>query len=298
MKLSKSIKADLALVAMTFIWGSMFTIVKQSLAQASPVLFVALRFSIAAVLTLCFMPGQVRKISGRTLFRGLLLSIVLLGAFIFQTIGLRSTSAAHSAFITSLCVLLVPFLGFLLFGSKLGGQTLAGVVLATVGLFLLLVNMEDLRVQPGDWLTLVCAALFALQIVLLGRFVASTEYRPLQLLQMAGAAVLGLLLAPALETPFIVWDSRLTFYLLFAGVLATALAFYVQASAQRLTTPNRAALIFSLEPFFAALFAYWVTGQVLTAKEWIGGILVLAGVLISELRYGSWRGRRLHSMLL
>ena len=295
MKISKSLQADLALVVITFVWGSAFTIVKQSLVQISPILFVALRFSIAAVLTVLFMPGQLRKISGKTLLRGLLLSVVLLGAFIFQTVGLRSTSPSHSAFITSLCVLLVPFLGFLLYHSRLRGRTLAGVVLATVGLFLLLVNMDDLRVRPGDLLTLVCAALFALQIVLLGYFVSATDFRQLQLLQMVGAALLGALLAPVLEDPFVIWNSKLAVYLLFAGVLATALAFYVQASAQRLTTPNRAALIFSLEPFFAALFAYWVTGQLLTTKEWIGGVLVLAGVLISELQFGSRKPEEMKS---
>ena len=92
------------------------------------------------------------------------------------------------------------------------------------------------------------------------------------------------LLTPILETPFIVWHSSLLVYFFITGILATAVAFYVQARAQQFTTPNRAALIFSLEPFFAALFAYWILGQVLTVREWIGGALILAGILTSELR--------------
>jgi drug/metabolite transporter (DMT)-like permease len=284
MKISKSIQADLALIAITFVWGSTFTVVKQSLAQVSPIFFVALRFWMATGITTAFMPGQIRNISGKSLRRGLALSVMLLGGFVFQTLGLRSTSPSHSAFITSLSVLLVPLLGLLLFHHRPGLQTTIGVILASLGLFLLLVNIADLRIRPGDVLTLICAILFAGHILFLGRFAATTDYRQLQLLQMAGSAVFCTLLIPVLEAPWVVWSSSLALYLLITGVLATALAFYVQARAQRITTPNRAALIFSLEPFFAVFFAYWILGQVLTIKEWLGGVMVLAGILASELQ--------------
>jgi drug/metabolite transporter (DMT)-like permease len=284
MKISRSIRADLSLVAITFVWGSTFTVVKQSLAYVSPILFVAIRFWVATLLTLPFVREEVRRISAKSLIRGLLLSAVLSGAFIFQTLGLRSTSPSHSAFITSLSVLLVPFLGFLLYSQRPVPQTIVGVGLATVGLFLLLVDMADLRISSGDVLTLICSLLFAFQILFLGRFVFRTDYRQLQIIQMAGSAVFCSFLVPFLEAPFVVWNSRLALYLFVTGVLATAVAFYVQAGAQRITTPNHAALIFSLEPFFAALFSYWILGQILTVKEWLGGGMVLAGILVSELQ--------------
>jgi drug/metabolite transporter (DMT)-like permease len=144
-----------------------------------------------------------------------------------------------------------------------------------------------LSARPGDAPTLICALLFALQILFLGRFVSTSDFRQLQLLQMAGAAVLGAILTPMLEISFIQWNSNLVLFLFITGVLATALAFYVQARAQRLTTSNHAALIFSLEPFFAALLDYWTMGQIMTKKEWAGGILILAGILFSELRLSS-----------
>jgi drug/metabolite transporter (DMT)-like permease len=287
MKISKSIQADLALIGITFVWGSTFTIVKQSLAQVSPILFVALRFWVATAITVAIMPGQIRRISGKSLRQGLVLSAVLVGGFIFQTQGLRSTSPSYSAFITSLSVLLVPALGFLLFHHKPRPQTIAGVALATLGLFLLLVNMDDLRIRSGDVLTLVCAIMFAFHILFMGSFVSGTDYRQLQLLQLAGCAVCCTIMAPVLETPFIVWNPDLALYLFITGILATAFALYVQAWAQRLTTANHAALIFSLEPFFAAFFAYWILGQVLTMKEWLGGLMILAGILVSELRITS-----------
>jgi drug/metabolite transporter (DMT)-like permease len=287
MKISRPIKADLALIAITFVWGSTFTVVKESLTYASPLLFISLRFWIATIVLIAFMPGQILKISGKSLGRGLMLSVVLFGGFVFQTLGLRSTSPSHSAFITGLSVLFVPLLGLLFYRHKPRPQTLAGIVLATLGLFLLLVDMDDLRIRPGDVLTLICAVFFAFQILFLGRFVSSTDYRHLLLMQIGGTAFFSTIMIPFLETPFVIWNSKLIFFLCITGICATAFALYVQAHEQRFTTANRAALIFSLEPFFAALFAYWILGQVLTIKEWVGGALVLAGILISELRSAS-----------
>ena len=284
MKIPKSIQADLALVAVTFVWGSTFTIVKTSLAQISPILFVALRFWLATIVILPFMARQVPRISGRTFRKGLLLSLFLLGGFIFQTLGLRGTSPSNSAFITSLSVLLVPLLGFVFFRDRPRLQTLAGIILATMGLYLLLMNVANMEMTPGDMLTLICAILFAFQILFLGRFVATADFRHLMLLQVGGVAIFSTAMVPFLEDPFVVWNGRLILYFFITAVLATVVAFYVQARAQQFTTANRAALIFSLEPFFAALFAYWLLGSILTGREWIGGLLILSGVLVSEFR--------------
>jgi len=284
MKIPKSIQADLALIAITFVWGSTFTVVKSSLAQISPILFVALRFWIATAIVLVFMPRQIVGISAKSFCRGAILSVFLLGGFIFQTLGLRHTNPSYSAFITSLSVLLVPLLGFFFFRDRPKPQTIAGIGLATLGLYFLLMNITDMKMGAGDVLTLICAVLFALQILFLGLFVSTTDYRQLMILQVAGAAVLCTIMIPFLESPFVIWNSSLILYLFITGVLATAIGFYVQARAQQFTTTNRAALIFSLEPFFAALFAYWILGQVLTAREWIGGGLILAGILASELQ--------------
>jgi drug/metabolite transporter (DMT)-like permease len=289
MKLSKSIQADFALLLITFVWGSTFTIVKQTLEHVSPIFFVALRFWIAAFLIFAFMPGQVRGISHRTLRQGGALSVVLTGGFVFQTLGLRFTSPSYSAFITSLSVLLVPLLGYVMFRHRPKAQTIAGVVLATIGLFLLLAHLAEFEIGSGDLLTLICAVMFGLHILFLGRFVNTGDYRQLMLLQMIGSAILCSIAVLIFERPFISWNLYVILALVVTSVLATAVAFYIQAWAQRLTSANHTALIFSLEPFFAALFAFWMLGQGLTFREWAGGILVLAGILVSELRFPSPR---------
>ncbi len=222
----------------------------------------------------------------QTLRRGLLLSLALVGGFVFQTVGLRGTTPSRSAFVTSLSVLLVPLLGMLIFGRRPAPRTIAGFAVATGGLGFLTLSSLELKLSRGDALTLVCAVFFAMHILLLGRYLPTSDFRQLVIIQLAGSALTGTILTPLLETPFVVWDSLFALYLFITGVLATAVAFYVQNKAQQYTTPNRTALIFSLEPFFAALFAYLLVGVALTGREWFGGCLVLAGILLSEFRRG------------
>ncbi|MBN2243381.1 MAG: DMT family transporter [Acidobacteria bacterium] len=284
MKMPKLVQAEIALILITLVWGSTFTIVKKGLQQVSPILFVALRFWIAAAVVAAAMPGQLRRINRKTALRGAVLSLALLGGFVLQTLGLRDTTPSNSAFITSLCVLLVPVLGFSFYRRKPPWRTVSGILLATFGLILLLADSSDFGLHSGDFLTLMCAFLFALHILLLGRYVKSSDYRHLILVKMLCGAVLCSILAPVLETPFVVWDSYFVFYLFILGVLATALAFFVQGWAQQYSNPNHTALIFSLEPVFAALFAFWILNQGWTLKEWAGGILILSGILVAEIR--------------
>jgi len=284
MKLPKSVWADLALLFITLLWASTFAVVKECLVQASPVLFLALRFWIAGAAILLFLPGALRGISQKTLWRGCKLSLLLATGYVFQTVGLKETTPSRCAFITSLFVLLVPLFGYVLIRYRPRIQTLFGIGLATAGLVFLTLNPKDLTVSRGDVLTLLCAVVFALQILFLGRYLNESDHRQLTVLQILGTAVLCTLVGPVIERPFISWNAGLTLYLIMTGVFATALTCYIQSSAQRFTTANRAALVFALEPFFACLFAYVLLGQTMTGREWLGGGLVLAGIITSELR--------------
>ena len=126
--------------------------------------------------------------------------------------------------------------------------------------------------------------MFAFHILFLGRFVLQTNYRHLVFVKLACSAVLCSVMAPLLESPFVIWDPYLIFYLIVLGVLATAAAFFLQGWAQQYSNPNHTALIFSLEPVFATVFAFIILDQSFSAKEWAGGILILVGILVSEMR--------------
>ncbi len=284
MKMPKLLKADLSLLLITLIWGSTFIIVKKCLVQSSPILFIALRFWVGTVALISFMPRSLPGLNLKTLRRGMVLAALLLGGFIFQTLGLRGTTSSRSAFISSLVVLLVPALGYVLFHRRPGFRTLVGVILATIGLGMLTLNTIPMNLTSGDLLTGICAAVFALHILFVGRYLPDSDFRQLAIVQMAGSALLCTLFLMLLETPFLVADVYFYSYLLITGVLATGFAFYMQINAQRDTTPNRTALIFSLEPFFAALAVNLVLGESITRKGWIGGTFIVCGILISEFR--------------
>lgn len=284
MKLTKLVQAEILLLLITILWGSTFTIVKKALLQVSPVLLVAMRFWIAAVVVSVLMKGNFKNIRSGTVLRGLALSVTFLGGFLFQTLGLRDTTPSNSAFITSLCVLLVPILGFLIFRHKPAVQTIAGVFMATIGLVLLLADSSQFSLHSGDFLTMLCAIMFAFQILFLGLFVRQANYRHLIFIKIVFSAVLCSIMVPLLESPFVIWDPWLIFYLIVLGVFATALAFFLQAWAQQYSDPNHTALIFSLEPVFASIFAFVFLDQIFSAKEWAGGIMILAGIIVSEIK--------------
>jgi drug/metabolite transporter (DMT)-like permease len=283
----------------TIIWGSTFTIVKKALLQVSPILLVALRFWIATAVVAVLMPGQIRHIPSGTILKGLALSVAFLGGFVFQTLGLRDTTPSNSAFITSLSVLLVPVLGLMIFRHRPSIRTAVGILLATGGLILLLADSSDFSLHSGDFLTLLCAFMFAFHILFLGHFVRQTNYRQLILVKLACSAILCSVMAHFLESPLIIWDSCFIFYLIVLGVFATAAAFFLQGWAQQYSNPNHTALIFSLEPVFATIFAFIILDQSFSTKEWIGGILILVGVLVSEIKrpeeQGPFKGNQIYS---
>ncbi len=284
MKIPKLVQAELALIFITVIWGSSFTIIAKGLAHVSPIFFVALRFWIAAAVVAVLMPGRYQKIQRKALLQGFILSVALMGGFVLQTLGLRDTTPSNSAFITSLCIPLVPIFAFLIYRQKSSYHTVLSIVLAAIGMMLLLGDSSDFSLHSGDFLTLLCAFLFAFHILFLGVFVQETDYRLLIFVKMVCGAILCSIMAFVFETPDVVWNDSFIFYILVLGILATAGAYWIQGWAQQYSNPTHTALIFSLEPVFATIFAFCILDQGWTLKEWAGGVLILVGILISEIR--------------
>jgi drug/metabolite transporter (DMT)-like permease len=287
-------RADLALVGIAFIWGATFVVVKLALADVSTLLFLALRFSLAAVaLAVAFRPLPSKFAQPRTLVRGgALAGLCLWAGYVFQTVGLRSTSPSKSAFITGLSVVMVPLFGAALRRKLPAWPEMLGVTAATVGLGLMTLNLDTLAVERGDLLTLCCAVGFAVHILAVGHYAPRVSFEALALVQIATAAVLSLGTCWWVEVPAIRWSGGVLAALAVTGLLATALAFSVQAWAQRHTTPTRTALIFALEPVFAWLSSFVLTGEVLSARTALGGMLILAGILLVELKPGRRAGFR------
>ncbi|MBN1680676.1 MAG: DMT family transporter [Anaerolineae bacterium] len=275
-------QADLTLAWVALIWGSTFVVVKNALDDVGPLTFVGWRFWLAAVfLTLLFFK-RMHHLSRDEILAGGLIGVWLSLGYIFQTVGLQTTTSAKAGFITGLSVVIVPVLATLLLRRPPGRGAVGGVAVAVVGLGLLSLN-KDLSIQSGDLWVMGCAVAFALHIVTVSIF--SPHHDPIRLavVQIATVGVLATAAAfvfetPALDLPGSTWGA-----IAFTGVTATALAFGLQVYVQRFTTPTHTVMLFSLEPVFAALFGWWLANEVLGAKELVGCGLILAGMLIAEL---------------
>jgi drug/metabolite transporter (DMT)-like permease len=279
-------KAELVLVAIAFIWGATFVVVKEALADVSTLLFLAIRFSLAACLLALVLR---RRYSGRHDWGGILRGGLVAGGLLFlgyatQTAGLRHTTASRSAFLTGLYIVLVPFFSALVLRNRPRWTDLLGAAVATAGTALLSAGGGAAGWNVGDTLTVACAFAFAAHMVSVEQFSRLMSTEVLSILQVAVVAAGSLATCAWLEPPRLAWSGQLVFALLLTAVFATALSFYLYTWAQRQTTANRAAVLLATEPVFAGLTAWAVAGEAWTAAGLAGAALILGGILVVELK--------------
>lgn len=287
--MSDRTRGELALIAVTLVWGASFVLVKSTLDHVSTWLFLAARFTVAALTLLLFfgkrtaVKGSARPLAIRG---GVLAGLCLASGFFFQTFGLRHTTPSKSAFITGLTSALVPFLAFLVYKKAPHPSEVMGVAMATVGLGLLTMPAGSLGIGYGDAISLCCTVAFAGHILLLGRYSPIAPFELLSTTQLAVTAAVCWAMVAFVEVPYGGTQVRVWIAVLLTGILCTAIPFTVQAWAQQHTTSTRVALIFAIEPLSAAITSYAVLGETLTAKAALGALLILAGVLTVELKPG------------
>ena len=277
--------AEAALVFNVILWGATFVLVKAALADVSPILFLALRFTLATgALLITFRGAALPWRSWKTARAGALAGTFLFAGYAFQTVGLRLTTAPRSAFITGLTSVAVPLLAALVYRVKPQVSEVIGVLIATGGLALMTLPGVLGPIGMGDLLTLCCAAGFAAHIVTLGHFSEKMDYELLAVSQVGISAILGWALLSFVETPRVAWRPAVVWAILITGLLCTALAFSIMAWAQRYTSPARTALIFMLEPVVAWMTSYFTVGEGLSARAAAGAALILGGVAMVELK--------------
>jgi drug/metabolite transporter (DMT)-like permease len=281
-------RAEAALIVNTLIWGATFVLVKQALRDVSPVLFLALRFTLATVVLLVLFRGSWSHPRNPrwSLEGGALAGTFLFSGYAFQTIGLQFTSAPKSAFLTGLTAVMTPLLAAAVYRKRPRAVEIGGVLLATGGMALMTLPGATLSMNRGDLLTVCCAACFAAHILTLSRYSPNASFGLLSTAQIGMSALWAWLLFRGMETPHIRWTPGVWAAIAITGVFATALAFTFQAWAQRYTTSTRTALIFMLEPVFAWITSYLLTGETLSARAAAGAGLILAGILVVELKPG------------
>lgn len=279
---AKNLLADLGLVYASAIWGSTFIMVKSSLAALDPVALVAYRFLFAALLMGVYLAWR-RKPLFSNFIPGLVLGIVLLFLYIPQTIGLKYTTAANSGFITGLFVAFVPPLSILIPKEKPRLDQWVAVSVSLVGLWLVTGGVKAVNI--GDLITLAAAFTYTLHIMLTDRYAQGMEdNQQFVFQQFLVVGVFSLLAAVLLDLPLTIPDLNSAGVILFLGLFPTLSAYLIQIKAQAISSPLKVALIFALEPVFAAIFAWTLGGETFHPLNALGGLLIFAAVIISTVR--------------
>ncbi len=283
--MSRERVAETLLVWNTVVWGATFVLVKSALAGISPLYFLALRFTLAtaALLPLLRGPGKGAR-DWKSMSAGVLIGSLLFAGYLTQTLGLRLTSAPKSAFITGLASVLVPVLAAVVYRTRPQVSEVAGLAVATLGMALMTLQGSLGSISRGDLLTLLCAFSFAAHIVTLGHYSGRLSFQMLSVTQVATAAAWSWSLLWWMEKPRVEWRPWVVCAILVTGLLATALAFTIQAWAQRYATSTRTALIYMLEPVMAWLTSYFLSGEGLSGRAAAGAGLILGGVVLVEVK--------------
>lgn len=275
------IVADLILLLVAAIWGSTFVIVKDALSILPPNLFLALRFTLAAAAILFCGRRQAALRRPAVWKAGAVTGLLLACGYVLQTRGLMLTTPAKAGFVTGLSVVLVPV--FLAIRRRRWPKwpLMVGVSASVIGLGLLSLG-SGLAANGGDLLVLGSAVCFALQIIAVGHYAEVVETMALTAVQLltvaAGAWAFSLFERHPVSLPATTWGA-----IVFTALLATSLAYSLQASMQRYTNASHTALIFAAEPVFAALFSHWWIGERLGFRGMWGAALIMLGILTAEL---------------
>ena len=293
----KKYTAEAILFLITLIWGATFVIIKVALNDISPLAFVATRFVIAAVILFPFYLKIRDRFNKILTLSGILLGVMFFLGFATQTIGLKYTSATKSGFITGTFVLFSPIFQLVFEKKRPSKGNLLGVLFVLAGLILLSskgTSILDIFQEIGDgfnigdFFTLLCAVFFAMYLVYLDILTKKYEFFPLVILQVGTTAVLGIIFAFGLssfnlEAFKIVINKNVIFALLYTSILATLLSTTLQTKYQKYLTPTKVGIILSFEPIFSAVTAFFILSERISRFSLIGGILIFAGLLVTEL---------------
>ncbi len=284
------------LIFVTIIWGGAFPAVKIALRYISPMAFISLRFSFALIILLPFIGKIFKKSSKELLIGGCVLGIFYFLGFAFQTAGLKYTSATKSGFFTGMFVVFTPVFQMIIERRIPSKESIIGTILVLFGLILLSSGGKSIlqlfqeigsNFNFGDFLTIICAVFFSAYVVYLDIYSKKFDEMPLVFLQIAITAVGGVLLTlffagTGIEKMHINFSNVLIYAVLYTAILSTILTTFLQTKYQKYITPTKAGIIFSLEPIFSAVFAFFILSEKISIFGAIGCLFIFAGLLVSE----------------
>lgn len=280
------------LILVTIFWGSTFFIIKDTVANVHPFDIVFGRVLLASIpmLIYVFFKNKKSLLNTQAIIKGSVLGLLLTTTYVSQTYGLQYTSSGHSAFITSIAVVLVPIILFFGYKEQFLKSDYLSIFIVMIGLFLLTYDLET-QFNQGDIITSITALSLAFHIILSGRYVKTTESLSLITYQFVSATVFSFIgsLWMGSDFPMLQMSSSSMISIAYLGFFGTLFCYFISVWVQKYESSVKVALVFSLEPVFAALFAYLFVNEILTLKELTGAFFILLGVIAYQFfrSYGS-----------
>ena len=289
--------AAAGLILVTIIWGGAFAVVKNSLDYVPPVYMMAFRFTIAGVVMSLVFIKKLLHMKKAELIHGVGIGVFLFLAYLFQTIGCNYTTAGKNAFLTTIYVILVPFLNWILIKRRPDIFSIVAAVLSITGIGLLsLEGVEgDLSMNKGDVLTLICGFCYALQIIFIAQWSQNDDPVLLAIIQIVVAALLSWITAPFIDGDMnwnMLASGNVILSMMYLGLLSTMVAFALQTVCQKYLAPSLAALLMSFEAVFGALSGVIFLGEIIPLRGIIGCALMFIAIVISETKLSFLRRRK------
>jgi drug/metabolite transporter (DMT)-like permease len=279
-----TLRYDALLVFITMIWGSTFLVVKYVVRLSGPFTYLAFAYGIGALTLALIFHRRLARITRAELRNGLIIGLFLFAGYGLQTTGLQFTTVSKAGFITGLNVPLIPVFMFLLLRHKAARGAVVGIVLSFAGLFLLSINNQlTLSIGIGEVLILGAAIAFALHVVAISRFSPGADATNLVIIQIGLPSLLSFIAIPIAHQTFFVPSWSFWIPVVLMGTIDVAFTLLVMNRVQQFTGGTKAALIYALEPVWAALAGLLLAGDVLSVPAWIGCACILAGMIIGRL---------------
>lgn len=289
---NKQRKADLLLVLVTCFWGTSYFLTDLCMTGMTPMSLNAFRFLIAFGVLAAFFRKKMRPISRETWKYGVLVGLALSAVYVFYAYGLLYTSITNAGFICALPVVTTPIIEFLVTRKRPNRKLFFALVLCTVGMGMLTLN-EQFKPALGDILCLGVAVFYGVDLVVTDRGVHKSEVNPLQMgvIQLGVVGAVTLILTLVLEKPTLPPTPKIWAAALFLAIFCTGIAFVVQTVQQQYTTASHVGLIFTLEPLFSAIVAFFFAGERLRPVGYAGAALMMLSLVLMELDWGARKGK-------
>lgn len=278
--MNKQLQANFLIVLVALFWGSTYFLTKMAVAELEPFNLTALRFGTAFIITALFFFKRIRNADRTVIKYSIILGVLAVIAVLSMTFGVQYTTASNAGFLISLSVVMIPLISVVVLKKKIKAKLLLSVVLATIGIVCLTLN-EQLTINKGDILCILCATSFAVQVLIMERIPKSADSVAIGALQLGITAVVNFILSFSLENFTVPRDLKVWGVIVILGVFCTAFCYIIQIYALKNTSAIQAGIILSLEPVFSAIFAYIFLGELLSKQGYIGAILLFISVILA-----------------